>query len=79
MKYTIHKDFYYTSNACSCCEPDKWEFYYISDEYGNKVVISDDVYGDTEVTFSSVQGVLEFLLGQRCVEIEYKDEEDYDF
>lgn len=36
MKYTIHKDFYYTSNGYDCCEPDRWEFYYISDEYGNK-------------------------------------------
>lgn len=44
MKYTIHKDFYYTSNGCDCCERDRWEFYYISDEYGNKVVVSDEVY-----------------------------------
>lgn len=79
MKYTIHKDFYYTSNGCDCCEPDKWEFYYISDEYGNKVVISDDVYGDTEMTFSSVQEALEFLLEQRGVEIQYEDEEDYEY
>lgn len=79
MKYTIHKDFYYTSNGCDCCEPDRWEFYYISDECGNKVVISDDVYGDTEMTFSSVQEALEFLLEQQGVEIQYEDEEDYDY
>lgn len=79
MKYTIHKDFYYTSNGCDCCEPDKWEFYYISDEYGNKVVISDDVYGDAERTFSSIQEALEFLLEQQGVEIEYEEEEDYDY
>ena len=79
MKYTIHKDFYYTSNACSCCEPDRWEFYYILDGYGNKVVISDEVYGDTERTFSSIQEALEFLLEQQGVEIEYEEEEDYDY
>lgn len=79
MKYTVHRDFYYTSNGCDCCEPDRWEFYYISDEYGNKVVILDEVYGDTERTFSSVQEALEFLLEQQGVEIEYEEEEDYDY
>ena len=79
MKYTIHKDFYYTSNGCDCCEPDKWEFYYISDEYGDKVVVSDEVYGDTERAFSSVQEALEFLLEQQGVEIQYEEEEGYDY
>lgn len=79
MKYTIHEDFYYTSNGCDCCEPERWEFYYISDEYGNRVVVSDEVYGDTERTFSSVQEALEFLLDQQGVEIQYEEEEDYDF
>ena len=78
MKYTIHKDFYYTSNGRDCCEPDRWEFYYISDEYGNKVVVSDEVYGD-KMTFISVQDALEFLLEQRGVEIEYEDKEDHDY
>ena len=79
MKYTVHRDFYYTSNGCDCCEPVGWEFYYISDEYGNIVVVSDEVYGDTERTFSSIQEALEFLLEQQGVEIEYEEEEDYDY
>lgn len=78
MKYTVHRDFYYTSNGCDCCEPVGWEFYYISDEYGNIVVVSDEVYGDTERTFSSIQGALEFLLEQQGVEIEYEEEEGYE-
>ncbi len=78
MKYTVHRDFYYTSNGCYCCEPVGWEFYYISDEYGNIVVVSDEVYGDTERTFSSIQEALEFLLEQQGVEIEYEEEEGYE-
>ena len=78
MKYTVHRDFYYTSKGCDCCEPVGWEFYYISDEYGNIVVVSDEVYGDTERTFSSIQEALEFLLEQQGVEIEYEEEEGYE-
>lgn len=80
MKYTIHKDFYYTSNACSCCEPDKWEFYYISDEYGDKLGVSDGIFGNTEISFQSEQEALEYLLELQGIKIEYaEEEEDYDY
>ena len=57
-KFKIIEDCYYTSNGCSCCDPDKWMIY--------RVEINGE---DQEESFQSVEEAKEFIL--QNLEIEF--------
>ena len=79
MKYTIEEDVYYTSNNCSCCEPDKWTCYKIRKEDGTYVGCEDFDRGYLCYTYHSQQEALEHILQLNGIEVEYIEmEEDYE-
>ena len=74
-KYKIIQDWYYTDNGCDCCDPDKFEIYYIEKD---SVLLGDkDCYGFHPYSFSSVEQTYEFIFHQENIEVgvEYKEED----
>ena len=80
MKYTIEEDVYYTSNGCSCCEPDEWTCYKVMKPNGSYIGQVDFDNGETtEEHFMDTHEALEAILRDLNVEVEYLyKEEDYD-
>ena len=76
MKYTIHEEYYYLGNGCSCCEPDRYESYSVVGEDGKKLGFIREYLDFHEHTFHSQQEALEFLLKLQGIEVEYTYEEE---
>lgn len=71
-KYKLKQDSYYTSNGCSCCEPDRNEIWHITriGEVGNESNVS------TNGTPHSLEDCYEAILIDAGIDLEIEYEEN---